>query len=259
MVQRHKFNPASVRMSVEEQRHVTPDVAPVPDTNKEGIPKYPLVIGVFSLVLSLIPVCIGIYEFEELQKPSNLPLARFDALFRKAGSLLPFIPLTLRCLVQIQGESQGQAKIPVFFRSLQGVALHVAVLAVRLGLYRLHVLGQRQGIVAGDLVADHCVLGVSVQAALAFEIAAALLVAATSRGAVMAFRVYTVCAASAWMLLLLVSFDMRDTAKYFHHSEESLLGVALGVAVFALPMCYLLLTPVLRKRSSLRQNGFKNT
>lgn len=259
MVQRHKFNPAAARVNVEDQQHVTPDVAPVQRTNNDRIPTFPLFMGVSSLILSLIPVCVGIYEFEELQKPSNLPLARFDALFRKAGSLLPFIPLTLRCLVQIQVKHPGQAKAPLFFRCLQGVILHVAILAVRLALYRLHVLGQGQGIVAGDLLADHCVLGVAVQAALAFEIAAALLMIATTRGAVMAASVYTVCAASAWMLLVLVSFDMRDTTKYFHHSEESLLGVALGVAVFALPMCYILLTPVLQRNNSLRQNGIKGT
>lgn len=256
MVQRHVFKP-DLRSSVDDQQNL-PRVAALKGTRNSMSTVFPLFLGIFSLLLSLIPVCIGIYEFKQIQKPSDLALARFDALFRKAGSLLPFIPFALRCLIQIPGKGEPKGQIPSFFRWLPGVALHVGIQAVRLALYQLHVLGQQHDFVAGDLLADHCVLGVAVQTALAFEIAAATCMVATSSSALMAASTYTVSATTAWLMLVLVSFDMRDTSKYFHHAEESLLGVIVGALVFALPMCYLLLTPLLQQKQPVRQNGRKS-
>lgn len=260
---RHVFKPAA-RGSATEQHSVTSATA-LPEPSTKKTPVFPMFMGVFSLILSLVPVCVGIYEFQLIQKPSSLPLAKFDALFRKAGSFLPFVPFTLRGLIQfpltlgwlVQGKSEGPVKIPLFFRCLPGAALHVGIQGVRLALYGLHVMGQQHDVIAGDLLADHCVLGVAVQTALAFEVAAALYLVTASRAEIFAAGTYTVSATTAWILLVLVSFDMRDTSKYFHHAEESLLGVALGVLVFALPMCYMLLMPVLQRKQSSRQNGYK--
>lgn len=240
-----------------EDRASMPQAPAAVETKTHATPTLPLFMGVLSLILSLVPVCMGIYEFEIVQKPSNLPLASFDALLRKAGTLFPFIPLILRCLVQSQVNHEGQATLPWFFKCVPSMAQHVGIQAVRLALYKLHVLGQQHGVVAGDLLADHCVLGVAVQSALAFEIAASMYVLSVSTAETVAAILYTIAASCAWFLLVLVSFDMRDTAKYFHDAEESLLGVALGVAVFAIPVCYVLLTPVLQRLQNSPKNGKK--
>eukprot|EP00892_Ulva_mutabilis_P001374 jgi/Ulvmu1/11237/UM073_0009.1 len=257
MVERHKFKPLP-KTNVEDRSSIAPVVAQA-DTKNRATSSFPLFLGAVCIFLSLIPVCIGIYEFEVVQKRSNLPLASFDAVFRKAGTFFPFVPLLFRCFVQIQNKDEGQGGLPWFFNRIPSAVLHVGIQAVRLALYRLHVLGQQQGVVEGDLVADHCVLGVAVQTALSFEIAASMYLISISAADAMTAVANMLSASSAWVLLVVLSFDMRDTAKYFHEADESLLGVALAVVVFALPTCYLLLTPVLQRLQSAARNGKKGS
>lgn len=202
-------------------------------------------IGVLTLVLSLVPMIVGMVLFQGLMRPHNLALRHFDAAFRRVGALLPFVALSLRALGTWLHQEWATANMPKvrFFLLWDTMWLYASFQLLRFLVYLLHLIAQEQHTNGEQLMSDHALLAISVQSCLAIE------VVVTTQLTVVAFKSrrngawFILASCVAWVLLVLTSFDMYNTTRYFHDQSESFTALLFGCALFVFPAIVLLLMP----------------
>jgi hypothetical protein len=206
-------------------------------------------VGVVAILASLVPIMMGILAYQGLQRPQDLALKHFDAVFRRVGAVFPFLPLLVRALGKRAHRQWLSGTImpntPVF-RVLASFGIYLAAQVVRVIIYGLHLTVQRFFLEDRheQLMSDHAVLAISVQAALSVEVAVAthLSIAAIRRR--QSTLLFFLAACTAWTLLVLTSLDMYNTSRYFHEPAESVLALLVGTVLFVAPATVLLLMPV---------------
>ena len=202
-------------------------------------------IGVVAFFLSLVPMLVGMSHFKGLMRPRNLALRQFDSVFRRCGALFPFLPLYLRGVGTWKHPEWTSTHCPHtrVFRMWDTVWIYAGCQLIRLVVYLSHLIVQEKHLAGEQLMSDHAVLAVSVQASLAIEVAVTthLAVSAVKNRRSNAF--FFVAACLAWVLLVLTSLDMYNTTRYFHNLEESFTAVMTGSCIFGVPAIGLLLVP----------------
>ena len=223
-------------------------------TGNELSPRYPAGwriystvrwIGVAAFLLSLVPMLLGMLHFEGLMRPRNLALRHFDSLFRRFGTLFPFLPLVLRGVGTWKHSAWTSTHCPNtrVFRLWDTLWIYAGCQFLRLFVYLSHLIVQERHLAGEQLMSDHAVLALSVMACLTVEVAVTshlAVAAARSRGGSVLFHV---AAFLAWALLMLTSLDMYDTTRYFHHLEDSFTAFIIGSCIFGVLAIGLLLVP----------------
>ncbi|GFR44978.1 hypothetical protein Agub_g6288 [Astrephomene gubernaculifera] len=191
------------------------------------------------------------------------PLIGFDRyVFRVWGPLLPLAPYLVRIAAAAAGNAAARLFTPTSssMRVVRGMrpaavqqprpgvtlpllslAVYGAIIAVRVLLYLGHLSFQRA--VARVVVSDHLFLGASVVACFQAELLMCLsdiYKAELLRGSDpwVGARQLTVVAAmvTSMFVLVFVYGDMYCTARWYHEPAESLGALAVGAAVFQLPV-----------------------
>jgi len=217
------------------------------------------------LILWIVATAAGIMHFNGLpNKKSDVIhiMLWFDLLiFRKFGSLLPFIPLAARvAAVTLLGRASiwwsqrrhdSRPPTPLCTLALPCSCAYVLVVVVRIALYMLHLAAQGAAKSVSSSssteapepsaawVSDHVFLGASVVACLQVEVVCGI-------SDVIKLEVYganivrELLAGLAFMTSLfthvMVCADMYFTTRFYHVPMESFLGVLAGLLIFQLPL-----------------------
>jgi hypothetical protein len=183
----------------------------------------------------IVCVLAGVYGHQDVMGRPSHPLKWFDQLiFRTFGAMLPFCFLFPRWLV---GRLTGR---PATWAP-QCLAVYLAMSAVRLLFYlaHLHTAGRDT-----QLISDHIYLAASVVGCLQLELVC--IVNDTVRWVrengedILVTLVGCTGMVGAALCILLTSVDMFYTAKYYHHQQESLQALFLGMVTFQGPVLWLL-------------------
>lgn len=203
-------------------------------------------IGVVIVLLSLVPMIIGMAHFQGLMRPQNLALREFDSVFRRVGSLFPFFVLLLRALGTCQHQEWAWAHCPNLrvFRLWDTLWIYAGFQLLRLVVYFTHLIVQKSHLEeGGQLMSDHAVLAISVQSSLTIEVAVTTHLVITAVKTKRSSAVFFLSACVAWVLLVLTSLDMYNTARYFHDLSDSFTAMMAGSGLFVFPAIGLLLMP----------------
>ncbi|KAJ1466329.1 hypothetical protein T484DRAFT_1922360 [Baffinella frigidus] len=193
----------------------------------------PLLLG----MLGPIAVLIGIsMQVEGVKRPASpIPvMAEYNIAFKKAGLLFPFFALAFRVVMSyVAGHSPFDGPIS---RSLPVVFLLVS--GVRAGVYGLTLM------MPHETMSDHVFMGLSIAALARLDLFASLdtMRKTSSRKAVM-----VVPALVGVMLCLLTHANNYITCRYFHSAEESMMSLGAGLAMFEVPVTFLLFRSLSRR------------
>jgi hypothetical protein len=186
------------------------------------------------LLLWLLCILSGIllYASEPQGRVEHL-MEDFDRfIFKRYGSILPFLPLLIRSMTTFH-QSNHRSSL------LKCLLVYSLISALRGGIYWLHL--QYQGSEQRPLMSDHVLLASSVIALLHSEIIYSLdnLVEMEVQCTGLLRESFTALAFVLSISLFgLVSMNAHFTCRYFHHPVESFAAAGIGAIFFQAPVLH---------------------
>jgi hypothetical protein len=177
---------------------------------------------------------------------------RFDRVFKSAGTLMALPPLLIRLLASQLLPDPGAVQRSSYLSSHSiSLFVQIAFQVVRVTIYSTHNWTIRAGFWAwlsggrtDHIMADHVVLALAVSSSLCCEIAACVLAARTlllkhPRRVTLPTGLFLAGGLYAWIMLVVVSGNMFNTARWFHIPAHTICAMLVGVPLFYYPAAWL--------------------
>lgn len=202
-------------------------------------------------------------------KPSELPLAAFDWVYRRVGVLIVFLAWGLRVIVKnvlsISGDGpRDNLWIPAGIYGIQALGRSIVYELHRAGAIFspcrwFEVLSRTNKILeeAPHMMSDHILLSSSVISGLTCE-ATLIFLSLVHRRRPWSPTALKLCAILATILSLLVSFESFYTARYFHPPQEIVSAAIIGLILFQIPIL-IYIARLLQQHEKLYGGGEKES